>query len=256
VFFVRRVFQFINDFSYELKGDVELCVKFIDYIMRNFNKKVLINCASDLLERVIQEIGQPVPIEYFQKISQFVLDNLGNVSNVMALESFIGCMFKLSNYYQTSEEISTSLSGSLSVVEVKYAQYYEQRAQWRENKNVLIGMLQLLEVTIKNLNSKTNVQIYQTFVQKFLERFYGELNSAFEEFHDISGIQKPFNSVYRSIINACPIEIYNYAPQMLDTLFTIMRKNPIKYSDSLGLCEGLIATNSDNDFIKIWVRDH
>ena len=143
---------------------------------------------------------------------------------------------------------------SLKVVETKYSQYITYKENFHQEKDQLISLLHLVEVTLRHLGSKVNIKIHEQLTQKFMERFYPEINALFLTFYELTGCFKIFNGLYRAVISVCPIEVYNYGPSMLDTLFTIMKKNPVKYNESLGLCENLIATNIDNQFIKEWVR--
>lgn len=256
VFFVRRSLQFLNDFSYELKGDFDLSMRFIDFIIKNFDKKVLLNWQCDILLRVIEEIMQPVPFDIFEKIAQFIKNNISQIKNEMALGNFISCLFKLSNYYESSTEITNALSHVLKVIEDIYLQYSSQKMNFRNDKETLKKLLLLIEATVRNQDARRNIEVHQTLMKQFQYRFYNEINQLFVDFHDIPGMYNPFCSFFRTVTSACPQEIYNYAPSMLDTMFAVMKKNPIKYADSLGICEGIIAFNIQSEFIVSWVKNN
>jgi len=91
-------------------------MRFIEFIIKIFDKKVLINWCCDILLTVITEINQPIPFDMFYKIAEFIKTNIPNIKNEFILHNFLSCLFKLSNYYDNNEDISNALSHVLKIV--------------------------------------------------------------------------------------------------------------------------------------------
>jgi hypothetical protein len=84
----------------------------------------------------------------------------------------------------------------------------------------------------------------------------GKIIAIFQIAHKVPNATGYFSSLFCKIITCCNLNIYNYAGELIKSIFEVLKDDPFKYSELLSVFEKLMSLNKENMFMREYIASN
>jgi hypothetical protein len=256
-YIIKSVLQFCCIFAQEFKYNPQLGYKVIEYSFLFLGNKELQGYAAEVFYDTTKQLRQPLPSSAFENLLKEVFLKLETITNQSSIESLISSLLNLSKLF-TGEEANKAKTHSLSFVEVGL-----EKLGTLPNPTSSPLFMGILRATgsamlsfsqssnsleeISPLGNNTNNKV------NFIKRNLPKLIILFETYKDEQGLLLQFTYLFESIAEICPLDFFNYAEQLLPSIWKAIQSNPYKYSELLSIFEEVLKKNRDSEFMRSYM---